>query len=216
MISFIALFILLYAWFGFWSAQAGGSMTQFGNRLQKWQDGHKLLGKVPEAIIAATFASIGVWGWNAICAWLGYDLKASTLIALWVLFTAVSYAGKESATWAYLNWGGHTKDKNGDGIITAADGRNSTLYRFNTWFAKRLGFKLGKEGFSWVWAFTKGFITSAPVLFTACIFQPIGREIASHAKDRLKGDPNFYMEAVGDGFGYAASCAVFITVLCTL
>jgi hypothetical protein len=37
--------------------------------------------------------------------------------------------------------------------------------------------------------------------------------MASHAKDRLSGDPNFYMEALGDGFGYAASAFAALLII---
>lgn len=202
------LFLFLLLWFGFWSAQAGRSFTSFAPWLDSWQDIKPWFSQVPEAIIALTFAGIGVWGADSL-----FGVTGLYSILLFIVFTVIAYAGKQSATWAYLRWEGHTKDKNGDGAITDADGRNSTMRNINTWLAARLGYKLGDEGYSWVWAFTKGFITTAPVFCIGALTQPIGREIASHAKGRLPGDSNFWMEAFGDGFGYSVACFSYIIII---
>ena len=83
----------------------------------------------------------------------------------------------------------------------------------NDWLAARLGYRLGDEGYSWIWAFTKGLITTLPLGATGAIFQPLWRELASHAKGRLPFDPNFWMEYVGDGFAYASAAVVFIIIV---
>lgn len=207
MIMYLIGFIIFFVWFGFWSAQAGRSMRSLSEKLDSWQDKKPWYSEVPEAIIAVTIAIVGVWGLDKL-----FNVPALYSLGLFCLFTVISYAGKQSATWAYLRWEGHTEDKNGDGIITDADGRDSTMRNINSWVAARLGYKLGDEGYSWVWAFTKGFITTAPVFCLGAIFQPIGREIASHAKGRLPGDSNFWMESFGDGFGYANACFFFILI----
>jgi hypothetical protein len=139
-----------------------------------------------------------------------YDPGLIWASALFTVSSAVAYMGKQSATWAYLNWGGYTKDKDGDGIITNADGRDSTMFGFNNWLASRLGHRLGDEGYSWTWASTKGLITTLPLAGLGAIFQPLWREAASHAKDRLPFEHNFWMEFVGDGFAYATAASVFI------
>tara|TARA_R110000851_G_scaffold182721_1_gene331824 strand:+ start:8296 stop:8886 length:591 start_codon:yes stop_codon:yes gene_type:complete len=190
--EYLVLFIALYAWFGFWSAQAGAS---FPRKYVSWQDRWSFGSEIPEAITASTIATIAVFAW-------GFSLFWG--VVFWPVFVVIAYAGKQSATWAYLRWEGYIKD-----VV----GRNSTTRKANNWIAGLFGWRLGDEGYSWVWAFTKGFITTAPVLFLGAIFQPLGREAASHAEGRLKGDPNFYMEFFGDGFGYAAACTTFVIVL---
>lgn len=203
----IWLFFILFLWFGFWSAQAGRSMRSLSEKLESWQDKKPWFSEVPEAIIAITIGTIAVWGWDKLL-----QMPALWVLALWPVFCIISYAGKQSATWAYLNWTGHTKDKNGDGVIDKQDGRDSTTFGVNNWIAAKLGYKLGDEGYSWVWAFTKGFITTLPLAALGAIYQPLGREMASHAKGRLPFDSNFWMEFVGDGFGYAAACFTFIII----
>ena len=179
---FLCSFLLLYVWFAFWSAEAGASWPWSA----KWQNGWKKA--IPESVIALTFAVFG----SLIAARLG--VPDWSLYILFPVFAIISYAGKQSATWAYLNWEGYNKN---DG------GRNSTLRKWNDWLGDKLGYKLGDEGYSWVWAFTKGLITTLPVGGLGCIFQPIGREIFSQARGRLPGHYNTWLEAGGDGFGYA-------------
>jgi len=204
-------FIILFLWFAFWSSQAGRSMRSLSEKLDNWQDKKPWYSEVPEAIIALTIGTISVWGWDKV-----FDIPVLWGFVLFAISTIIAYAGKQSATWAYLNWEGHTKDSNGDGVIDNKDGRKSTTRGINDWIAARLGYKLGDEGYSWVWAFTKGFMTTLPLVPTGAIFQPLGREVASHAKGRLPFDSNFWMESVGDGFGYSASAFTFILAIINL
>ena len=204
-------FVGLLCWYGFWSAQAGRSISSISEDLASWQDKTSWGSEVPEFVIALTFASVAALGWNEL-----FDLDWYYVLLIFTVSTIVSYAGKQSATWAYLNWEGHTKDKNNDGVIDDRDGRDSTLRDWNSWLAARLGYKLGDEGYSWVWAFTKGFITTLPVGGLGCIFQPIGREIASHAKGRLPFESNFWMEGVGDAIGYAGAVLAFAVIVIQL
>jgi len=207
--DYIFLFLGLFLWLAFWSAQSGYSMKFLNNKLQDWQRKIPSGNRIPELVLALTIGSVGAWGWGR----LFPDIPVLWGVALWAALSIISFGGKESATWGYLNWEGHTKDKDGDGVITDADGRDSTMFGFNNMIAKLFNFKLGDEGYSWVWAFTKGLITTLPVMSFGAIFQPLGREMASHAKGRLPGDSNFYMEFFGDGFGYAAACTLFILVV---
>lgn len=193
-------FILICAWFGYWSAESGASFPWS----KAWQSKASVLTELPELIIALSIASIAAWGWGEL---FGLSLVASAVV--FFVSAVIAYAGKQSATWAYLKWEGFTKDRNKDGVIDNKDARNSTLFGFNDWLASRFGYKLGDEGFSWVWAFTKGLITTAPIGFTGAIFQPLCREAASHAKGRLPGDPNTYLE-LADGLAYAISAFLFI------
>lgn len=193
------LFLFLFLWFGFWSAQAGYSINFLDGELQSWQQHIPYGDKIPETIIALSFALIGIWGWGKL-----FDISTLWTLLIFAVFFAVSYAGKQSATWAYLTHEGY-KDPDTT--------RTSTLKPINDYIGAQFGYKLGDEGYSWIWAATKGFITTAPVGFFGAVFQPLGREIASHAKGRLKGDSNFYMEFVGDGLGYSVACFVFMALI---
>lgn len=199
----IYLGIFLFVWFAYWSAESGASLPWS----KKWQDFASWGSQLPEWIIAISVAMVAIWGWDKLL-----DISAIWVILSWVVFFFIVLAGKESATWAYLNWTGHTKDKDGDGIITDADGRDSTMRDINNWIAGLFSYKLGDEGYSWVWAFTKGLITTAPLFGIGAIFQPLWREAASHAKGRLPGDSNTYME-IGDGFAYASAAIAFILIV---
>lgn len=187
------IYVALFLWFGFWSAEAGQSLPWSA----KWQKG--ALKIVPELVIGLSIAIIGVWGWGEL-----FNLSALWSIGLFFAFWLVSYLGKQSATWAYLVWEGYP-DPSYD--------RDSTTKPFNDWLAYELGYKLGDEGYSWVWAFTKGLVTTLPVMALGAIFQPLCRELASHARGRLKGEPNTYMEFVGDGLAYTLACVAFVGVV---
>lgn len=191
----IYMLIVFCLWFGYWSAESGASLPWS----HKWQNIKSYYSEIPELVIALSFATIGFYGFSQI-----FDISDFWAIILFTLFTIISYAGKQSATWVYLNWEGH-KNPNTE--------RRSTLFKLNNYIGAKMGYKLGDEGFSWVWAFTKGFITSLPVCCLAAIFQPLCREVASHAKGRLPGDPNTYMEFVGDGFAYAFACFSFLLLI---
>lgn len=195
--AYLILFIVLFFWFGFWSAQAGRTISYVNEKLDDWQDKNKLYEKVPEIIIGSTIGLIGVWGWDKL-----FNLEPSMFIVMFVLGSLIAYGGKESATWAYLNWEGHEGTP-----------RNSTLRKINDIIAGWFGFKLGDEGYSWVWASTKGFITTLPIGFLGAIFLPVGKEIASHAKERLPLHYSFWQEFAGDGFAYSASATLFIILI---
>ena len=199
---YLFLWFALFIWMGFWSSQAGGSFPFW----RSWQEERSHGNRIPELVLAVSIGSIGVWGWGK----LFPDISSLMAVALWLVLIVISFGGKESGTWGYLNHTGHTKDMNKDGVIDNKDARDGTTTRWNIWLASWFGWKLGDEGFSWVWAFTKGLMTTLPLGGLGCISQPIGREIASHAKGRLKGDPNTYMEFVGDGFGYSVAATAFI------
>ena len=115
---------------------------------------------------------------------------------------AVAYAGKQSATWAYLKWQGH------DDPDTE---RTSTLKPFNDFVAGLFGYRLGDEGYSWVWAATKGLIMTLPIGGTGLIFHPLGHEIGSHALGRLPR-PNMWKELFGGGIGIGVAAGIFYFV----
>lgn len=194
-------YVLVFIWFAYWSAEAGASLPWS----KKWQN--SFLKTVPELVIAATISICALVFWNSF-----FPMSYDWAITLFFIFGTISFLGKESATWAYLTWEGYTKDKNNDGVIDDQDGRDSTMREWNDALAAKLGYRLGDEGYSWVWAFTKGLITTLPLGGFGAIFQPIGREIFSHAKGRLPGDPNTYMEAGGDGFGYTMAVLVAVII----
>lgn len=187
------IYLFIIVWLSYWSAESGASLPWS----KKWQDNKKYYSELPELIIALTIASIAIYGWGLV-----FNIGSISSILLWIVFVAVSYAGKQSATWGYLQWDGYTKDLN----------RQSKLRKWNDWLASKFNFRLGDEGYSWVWAFTKGFITTLPVLGLGCIFQPLCREVSSHAEGRLKGDSNMYME-LSDGIAYGLACVAFLIIL---
>ena len=206
---YILLFIVLFIWLAAWSAQAGRSMASINLELDTWQDGFKNGHRVPELIIALTIGSIGTWGTYE----MFEDMSAWWIPLIFTAMTAVSFAGKESATVGYLRHKGSIKDANGDGVVDNKDARKNTLQPLNAWLSGLFGWKNGDEGYSWVWGFTKGAITTAPLFSIGAITQPIGREIASHAEDRLPFDSNFWMEYFGDGFGYSVATILFIILV---
>ena len=183
-------------------------MRSISEKLDEWQSKSSFRAAIPEIVIAVSIGVIAATGWQAV-----FDFGFYWAVGVFIVSAVVAYAGKQSATWAYLNWEGHTKDNNGDGVINEKDGRDSTMRGVNDWLAARLGYRLGDEGYSWVWAFTKGLITTLPLGGTGAIFQPLWREVASHAKGRLPFEHNFWMEFVGDGFAYASAAGVFIIIV---
>lgn len=195
--------LTLFLWFAFWSAQAGRSIASIDESLDDWQDKVDWYSNIPEWIVGATFASVSIWAIDKFA-----DVSVLWLAAIWLFLTFISRVGKNAATWAYLRW---------EGDPNPNTERSSTLKPINDWIAGQLGYKLGDEGYSWVWASTKGFITTLPVLGLGLFFQPLCREIASHAKKvGLPFSYNFWMEALGDGLAYAASCILFILLILQL
>lgn len=205
---FLSPFLLigLFALMGTLSALAGDSFPD--KSINQWF--HKKLGrtwggKAPELLIAAILASFGVLVWYLIIEHIANkDINNFWYLLMWVVFFAISLGGKESGTHAYLRHEGAKNDNNGDGVTDNKDLRKGTTSKWNMWLASRFGFQYGDEGFSWVWGFTKGLMTTAHLFGLGMIYQPLWREIMSHAKGRLPGDSNYYMEN-GDGFAYAST-----------
>ena len=196
---YICLMILIVGWFAYWSAESGASLPWS----KSWQIG--LLDRLPELIIALTVGLVASWGWGKI-----FDISALYIILGFFAFVAIAFAGKESATWGYLNWTGHVKDKNDDGIIDDRDGRDSTLSGINNFIAGLFGYRLGSEGYSWIWAGVKGFIMTLPIIPTGAIFHPLGHELGSHAQGRLNGDSNMWKEMAGGGIGFGIPVVLFV------
>lgn len=194
MMEQILLFTGFFIWFAYWSAESGASLPWSS----KWQSFTSWGNQLPEWIIAASVAGLATWGWNDVFS-LGW-----WNIAVFVVSFFIALAGKESATWAYLNWQSHTP---------RSPNRQSTLRPINDFIAGLFGFELGDEGYAWVWAATKGFIMTLPIIPTGTVFHPVGHEIGSHAEGRLPGDPNMYKELSGGGFGYAPPAFLFVTIL---
>lgn len=167
------LYFCLTLWYAYWYAEAGGSLPWSS----KWQTSWTKF--IPEFLLAVTTGCLGASGfWTA--GSLEYVLAALCL-------SGVSYAGLQSATWAYLPWVSHVP-RNPD--------RQSTLRGFIDKLATVFGSYLGKESYSWIWAAVKGFIITAPVGCTGVILHPLGHEIGYHIGKRLPGDPNMYKELI--------------------
>lgn len=185
------LSLLVVAWFAYWSAEAGASLP-WSSRWQNYRGWN--LRQVPEMILACSVALCGLVEWGLFGPW--YET-----LGWFTLFSAVAYAGKQAATFAFLIWESHVP-RNPD--------RQSTLRPLNDKIAKLFGWEFGDEGYSWVWAMTKGFIITAPVNpVLGAVFHPLGHELGSHAKGRLPGDPNKWKEiAGGAGLGVAIAIAL--------
>ena len=178
-------------------------MKNINPELDNWQDLTSWTHRLPEFVIAATIGTVGTWG---IYVLFGLSFWWTSLI--WFLFSVISFGGVESATWAYLQW--TSKD-------WPDKGRKSTLKPFNDWLAGLFGYKLYDEGYSWIWAFTKGFITTIPLFGIGGITLPLCRELASHAKSvGLPWEKNFWMEFLGDGLAYTLASIIFVLIVAHL
>lgn len=204
---YILLFIVLFMWLAFWSAQAGRSIRSVLVDGDEWQDNRDWYSLIPEVTIGLTIGGIGTWGFYSLS--YAYDwgfLSIWLSPLLFLLLSSISYAGKQSATVHYLNWEGYSEN--------VTEGRETTLRPWNDFVAKLFGVRFLSEGYSWIWAFTKGFITTLPVAALGCIFQPLGREMASHIpKFTPWGSKNFWMEFFGDGFGYSMAATLYILII---
>ncbi len=189
MLYFSIAIILAYL-----NAEAGSSLPWSS----AWQDIKSWFSEIPEALISLIIGTIAVFGY---CILAG--MSPWWTLLMFPLPSLITYAGQQSATWAYLTWEGH-KNPNTD--------RDSTLKEINDVFAGLLGFKLGDEGYSWVWAATKGFIITLPIGGTGIITFPLGHELGSHAKGRLPGDPNMWKELVSR-LGLGLSCILWILII---
>lgn len=190
---YLVTYMILFVWMGFWAVQAGRSMPKAWTA---WQDKAKWLSSVPEIILALSIATAAVLGWNNV-----FDLTWVLKAAVFAASAAVSYAGIQSATWAYLKWEGYGKPDNP---------RKSTLRPLNDAIGKVLGYKLGDEGYSWIWAATKGFLITLPLAGIGMVLLPLGKELASHVWKRVPGDRWFHAEFTGDGVTYASAMMLFL------
>lgn len=192
-LDMIYLSLLLILWMAYWSAESGASLPWS----HKWQDKVDWFSEVPEAIFSLTVAGAATLGWVMI---LG--LTPWWASALFLVSVIITYVGKQSATFAYLTWNTHV-NRNPD--------RQSTLKPVNDFISGLFGWKLGDEGYSWVWASVKGLIMTLPLAGTGAISFPLGHEIGSHARDRLPGDPNMWKE-LSSGGAIGLSVALFLVL----
>ncbi len=187
-------YIFLIIWLGYLSAEAGASLPWS----KTWQDLKSWGSEVPEVLIGLTIGLVATFGY---CTLLGINPLWALL--MFPLPSIVTYIGQQSGTWAYLNWtGGPDRDKD----------RKSMLRPTNDFLAGLLGFKYGDEGYSWVWAATKGFIITLPIGGIGAILFPLGHELGSHAKGRLPGDPNMWKELTS-GWGLGLACVIYLLLL---
>lgn len=191
----VLIILISFIWFAYWGAESGASLPWSS----EWQDKWSFGSEIPEIIISLSVAIIATYGLGKLI-----DLSWYLLGAISLVYVVIAYIGKQSGTWAYLTWESHV-NRNPD--------RQSTLRPWNDFVAGLFGWQLGDEGYSWVWAATKGFIMTLPLGGTGLIFHPIGHEIGSHAEGRLSGDRNMWKELSASGFCYAGAIAVFLGVL---
>lgn len=179
----LRLFIILIIHF-ILGAESGASFSWS----KKWQSktvfGHKL-NQLPELIDAMIlgFMAVSAWGYFIDMTTIksiaigAYGVGMSVGAMLYILFTAISYAGINSATWMFLRWETHD-DPNRD--------RGSTTKPVVDWVAKKFGWALGDEGYSWTAATIKGSIIVLPFAGVFAIIGGLlfafGYEIGSHFK----------------------------------
>ena len=188
------IYIFLFIALPYLTMEAGASLPWS----KKWQDKVSWYSEVPEGLIALIVGTVGVWGVGEVC-----QVSPITAISVWIIYIGLVYAGKQSGTWAYLNWEGY-QEPNTD--------RDGTLKPINDFIAGLFSFKLGDEGYSWVWAATKGLIITLPIGGIGAILFPLGHELGSHAKGRLPGDPNMWKE-FASGLGLGLACVIFLTII---
>lgn len=152
--------------------------------------GHKWgVAWLPEVLFAVPFGVAAGWAGDA----FGVPFVQCQLIT--ALGAVVSYLGMQSATWYFLKWEGHQDP---------ATERTATLKPIVDFIARKLGYELGDEGYSWVAASVKGFIIGLPIggILTA-LWWPLAYEIGSHAKGRVERfgiDPHAVSEILSGVF----------------
>jgi hypothetical protein len=169
----------------------------------KWQKntiaGHTLQ-QLPELIDAFLLALIAMQGYRL----LGLDLPFHWEAFVYLVVTAIIYAGVQSATWMFLQWEGHDNPN---------IERSSTTKPVVDFVAKKLGWKLGDEGYSWVAATIKGTLITLPLGGLGGILFALGYEIGSHAHGRVDRFFNAHIIAEGMSFvGIACYALIFIEI----
>ena len=154
---------------------------------------------LPEVFFAAGIGAAHAYAWYA----FGYAWYA--WIPAFILATVWSYVFMQSATWMFLRWTEHEPNKT----------RKATLKPIVDFIAKRFGYELGDEGYSWIAAGLKGFLIGLPVGgIPLMILWPLGYEIGSHAKGRTEKwiDPHTVSELMA-GVGAGISIVLFLMVM---
>ena len=176
--------------FGVLGSLAGGSfpysylLNKKGEAYPNGQDKRGImpinLTFLPELLLAVFIGSVAVELYEAVLGvfshWVYFALLACT--------SFVSLMGINAATYGMLYWqnGGEAPD------------REATIKPIVDFFAGKFGYKYGDEGYAWIWAAVKGFITTLPLGGFGAILFPLGYEAGSHAEGRIKGDTNIYRE----------------------
>lgn len=201
--------LILFLWFAYWSSSAGDSIDTLHKDLNAWQDKITLGHRVPELVLAVSFAIAGIAGLAGIL-----PISGILAVVLFFMFTGISFAGKENSSHHYLpaHWRGYSIDTNKDDIIDGKDGRFGTTRPVNDWIAGLFGWELGDKYYSWVNAATKGFITTLPVGGLGLVWLPLCRELSYHLRN-VKPHRNFWMEFLGDGLAYTLSVLSFFIIL---
>jgi len=156
----------------------------------RWQDGWKR--RVPEFAISLILAGIantayGIEGWLA--------------PFVFIVTAAIIFAGVESATWMFLQW---DKDKQ-----EHTKGRTSTTKPLVDKIARKFGYKLGDEGYSWTASTVKGTIITLPAGGLGGLFFAFGYEVGSHAPKFVKFNP----KVISEGLSYALVGAYYFGFL---
>lgn len=185
------MFLLLILTMGFLSRLAGGGF--FAPLLNKLG-----VNWLPELLFALPF------GLAFGSMFTGYVPSIVATAFAW----AWSYVFMQSATWSFLDWTGEEGKDYGD--------RSFTLKPIVDFIAKKFGFKLGDEGYSWISAGVKGFLIGLPVGgFSLAILWPLGYEIGSHFKGRVEKyglDPHAFSEFFA-GMGAGVAICLFLLVV---
>lgn len=165
--------------------ESGGSFPWSNKWQSKTVMGFKLQ-QLPELLISVILGFITIQGYDL----AGMEIAAGWWVAIFFALSAIIYAGIQSATWLFLQWEGHKDPQTKRGAKTKA---------IVDWLAKRWGWKLGDEGYSWVAASVKGAIITLPMGGLGGILFALGYEIGSHAH---KVDKWFNPAIISEGMSF--------------
>lgn len=167
----------------------------------KWQDKRSWYSEVPEALDALILGYIALYGWNII-----FDINIYLSIFLFCLFSCISYAGIQSATWSFLKWYSHNNPNLARSFTTKPIvDRIASLFKWS----------LGDEGYAWIAAIVKGTIITLPMGGLGGIFFALGYELGSHANGRVDKWFNPHIISEGLSFVGVGLYSILFLIVCS-
>ncbi len=156
----------------------------------KWQS-KKIYGfslkHLPEIVDTLIVALMCMQGYK----YAGCDFDFYIELGTFLIVSAITYSGIQSATWMFLQWEGHDNP---------STDRKGTTKPIVDKIADRFGWSLGDEGYSWVAATVKGTIITLPMGGLGGLLFALGYEIGSHAKGRV--DKWFNPHIISEGMSF--------------